>query len=185
MEANSVGLELRAINIKSRITIFQSLEFVGVHLLHGHETQQIICPFHDDTKPSARAYGDSNKLFCFTCHKTWDVITVVMMSKQLSFPMAIEAIEKQFKLDSPLENLALTVKYNVEKKHKSTDSVMALHAHVEERLIASREQMELERYARFLTALDVITFNFRAKHVTEQVFRDTLRQILSKLPQDV
>lgn len=183
--SNSLGLELRAINIKGRITIFQALEFIGLHLLHGHSTQQIVCPFHDDTKPSARAYQDSNKFFCFTCHKTWDVITVVMDGKEKSFPDAIETIETHFKLASPLENLPLTIRYNVEKQQKPTQSLHYLQTYVEACLIDARQRLGLQRYCKLLTALDITTFNFQTKRVPEEAYKDILRKILLKIPPDV
>lgn len=182
---HSIATELRAINVKQRVSIFQALEFIGVDLFHGHSTQQIICPFHDDTKPSARAYGDTQKVFCFTCHKLWDSITVVMDGKSVGFSEAIQLIEDHFKLESPLENLPLTVQYNVNKARNNAPSLAYLQSYVEERLIASRCELGLERYVKYLTVVDLLAHYWATKRVKEDEYRDTLRKVLSKLPQPV
>lgn len=177
----SVSLDLRAVNVRSRVTVFQSLEFIGVRLLHGHSTQQLICPFHDDTKPSARVYEDSGKVFCFTCHKVWDTISLVQDSRGVGFADAVQLIEDAFKLQSPLENLPLTVQYNVSKRQSTAPSLVYLAQHVEERIMARKSELGLKKFAKYLMALDLTVFYLHNKQVTEAQYRDTLTQILTKL----
>lgn len=184
-ERMGISVELRAINIKNKVNIFQALHFIGVRLLHGETTQQIICPFHDDTKPSARAYGDSNKLFCFTCHKMWDVINVVQQGKNVSFFEAVELLEKHFKIDSPLNNLPLTIKYNLEKQTSQVASLAKLQEYAEEILIGARFELGLERYCKLLYALDLSRFYFESKRNTADEYRTFLRQLIAKIPTGV
>jgi DNA primase len=184
-ERTNISLDLRAVNVRNQISIFHALQFIGVRLIHGHSTQQIICPFHDDTKPSARVYQDSGKLFCFTCHKLWDSVSVVMESKQVDFPKAIEILEEAFKLQSPLENLPLTVRYNVEKKQSTAPGLHQLSSYVEERILAVRKKIGLKKFCKYLTVLDLTAFYFQNKKLTEVDYRDVLKKTLSKLPTDV
>lgn len=177
------GIELRAINIKERITIFQTLDLIGARLFHGHTTQQIICPFHDDTKPSARAYENTNKMFCFTCHKLWDPITMVMDGRRLDFLQAIELIEETFKLSSPLENLPLTIRYKLEKRTDSSETAMHLYTYVESRLIETRQELGLERYAKLLISLDLSLHYLQSKRTTMEEFESTMKIILGKINQ--
>lgn len=177
----SISLELRAINIKSRVTIFQAMEMVGIQLLHGHSTQQILCPFHDDSKPSARAYSDTNKLFCFTCHKIWDQVSLVIEAKKVLFPQAIDDLEKYFKLDNPAENLPLTVGYNVNKEPDKTPSVSYLLSYVESQIIESKTQLGLPKYSGLLTILDYATFYYHSKKMSASDYQQTLKSLVIKL----
>lgn len=182
---NTISLELRALNVKQRVSLFHSLEFIGVHLLHGHETQQILCPFHDDSKPSARAYADSGKLFCFTCHKTWDSVTLVAQKHNLSYPDAIELLEKQFSIQSPLENVRLAVKFNIERAQSTEPKVSFLTRFVEERLISARKELGLHQYVKLLTALDLINFQHKRKLIDTEIYTVLLKRILEKIPPSV
>jgi len=82
--------------IRENLSIFDVLEKVGIALPQGTHTQQIPCPFHDDRSPSARVYGDSNKIYCFTCHKLWDVFSLIEDLKETSFEQSVWWIAKQF-----------------------------------------------------------------------------------------
>jgi hypothetical protein len=50
-----------------------------------------ICPFHNDTKPSAKYYEDSNSIYCFSCNKRWDIITTTQRLANCGF---VEALDK-------------------------------------------------------------------------------------------
>jgi DNA primase len=178
--SQQASIQLRADNVKSKCSIFDGLDLIGVKLLHGHGTQQIVCPFHDDTKPSARAYGDSNKLFCFTCHKVWDVISVVMTGKGINYLEAIELLEKRFNVPNPMEDLALAVKFTLQKKDKST-SLDSLSKYVDSRLIEEKHQLGLQKSTRYLTALDHSCHYYAQKRISAEEHRQTLQQILHRL----
>lgn len=58
------------------------------------------CPFHKDKNASAKAY--ENSFFCFSCHKTGDVIQFVQYLYNLLFKEAMQKINEDFHLG--LEN---------------------------------------------------------------------------------
>lgn len=54
------------------------------------------CPFHKDKNASAKAY--ENSFFCFSCHKTGDVIQFVQYLYNLNFKEAMQKINEDFHL---------------------------------------------------------------------------------------
>lgn len=46
--------------------------------LSGDGTQQIRCPVHEDRSPSARFYAEEQRVYCFTCGKGWNPLTLAM-----------------------------------------------------------------------------------------------------------
>jgi DNA primase len=170
-----VNFEIRAVTIRSKVNIFQSLEMIGVKLIRGAQTQQIVCPFHDDTKPSARVYEDTGKLFCFTCHKLWDPIQLVMEKYEVSFEQAIERIESHFHIDPNKIDLPTAIRYNVSRPQ--TPNLYHLAAYVEDRLIANRRSLGLKKYVKALYALDVFRYNYQKGKITSEDFRHALAEI--------
>ena len=52
------------------------------------------CPFHEDDRPSFAVYPETRSFYCFGCSKYGDVITFVRELDHLSFPEALDALEK-------------------------------------------------------------------------------------------
>lgn len=59
-------------------------------------------PSHEDSSPSAHIYENTNRCFCFGCHKSFTPITIVMNVFNLQFPDACEKLIHDFGLS--LEN---------------------------------------------------------------------------------
>jgi len=53
----------------------------------------VTCPFHEDRSPSASIDTEANRLHCFSCDRTWDVVDIVMQEEECSF---IEAVGQLF-----------------------------------------------------------------------------------------
>jgi len=47
---------------------------VGIPHQEKSNRLQLLCPFHDDTNPSAGFYLDTERFYCFTCDLSLDVI---------------------------------------------------------------------------------------------------------------
>lgn len=52
------------------------------------------CPFHEDDRPSFAVYPETRSFYCFGCSTHGDVITFVRELDHLSFPEALDALEK-------------------------------------------------------------------------------------------
>jgi hypothetical protein len=48
------------------------------------------CPFHEDKTASMYQYG--NRVYCFSCHKGWDTIGLLMERDGLLFPEAVRRL---------------------------------------------------------------------------------------------
>ncbi|MGH9462292.1 MAG: CHC2 zinc finger domain-containing protein [Vicinamibacteria bacterium] len=53
------------------------------------------CPFHEDDRPSLAVYPETKSFYCFGCSTHGDVITFVRELDHLSFPEALDALEKR------------------------------------------------------------------------------------------
>lgn len=65
------------------------------------------CPFHKDKNASAKAY--ENSFYCFSCHRTGDVIQFVQYLYNLNFKEAMQKINEDFNLGL---NSNIKVDYN-------------------------------------------------------------------------
>lgn len=64
---------------------------------------QLRCPFHGkDNKPSARYYRETQTMYCWTCHKRWNVIQFIMEMEQFYFKGALLHIVNKYQLDVSL-----------------------------------------------------------------------------------
>lgn len=52
------------------------------------------CPFHEDHRPSLAVYPETGSFYCFGCYTHGDVITFVRELDRLSFPEALDRLEK-------------------------------------------------------------------------------------------
>lgn len=62
------------------------------------------CPFHEDDRPSLAVYPETKSFYCFGCSKYGDAITFVRELDHLTFPEALDALEKH--TDRPHEEAA-------------------------------------------------------------------------------
>lgn len=87
----------RAQAIQAHVSIFDVMDVLGLWH-HGPGTYQIHCPNprHDDVNPSARVFGGTNSIYCWTCGKTWDVVELVRDTKQITFNAACDFLENCF-----------------------------------------------------------------------------------------
>ena len=76
------------IQVPEREIVFVSLrDIVGEPLIRN----KVLCPFHDDHKPSCHIYHDH--FFCFVCGANGDAITWLTEVDGLTYPEAVDALE--------------------------------------------------------------------------------------------
>jgi DNA primase len=93
----------RADRIKAEIPLLEVLASYGyaVHPGGGDREQQFSCDLHGDgtdSKPSARAYPDTNQWYCFACATSRDAIQTVREKEGLDFRSACDLLERKFGL---------------------------------------------------------------------------------------
>lgn len=143
--------------------------------LAGDRTQQIRCPIHDDRSPSARYYHDQQKVHCFTCGKSWDVIGLVAAKRGLSREMAVRVIDEEFPTAATAETI--TQRIRAQLREPTGPQFGELFENTERRLIARRRELGLVAFSKRVTALDII----RYQHAAGDVSNDALPAMLARV----
>lgn len=56
--------------------------------------EQIHCPVHEDRRKSARVYPESNSVFCWTCGRPYDPVSILVETEGMSYAAACRYIEE-------------------------------------------------------------------------------------------
>jgi DNA primase len=116
---------------------------------------QMHCPFHGtDRKPSARYYRATQSIFCWKCHKSWDVISFIMEKEGFNFGEALRYIVSRFNIDVSL--IPDDPEMKEEKTRVSEASVKFLS--VESSLHDLRGKLQFERFRALCTALTMARY---------------------------
>ena len=90
----------KAEQIKSTLNMRQVAEFYG-HKINSNGL--MICPFHNDTKPSLKVYEGSRGFYCYSCGTGGDVIEFVSKLYGLKFMDTICKLNIDFHLNLELD----------------------------------------------------------------------------------
>lgn len=71
---------------------------------NGRSTFVGLCPFHEDTNPSLSVSISKQIFKCFSCQKGGNIVSFVMLWKNLNFFQAIEYLNKEYNLNLELAN---------------------------------------------------------------------------------
>ncbi|MDW2891549.1 DNA primase, partial [Mesomycoplasma ovipneumoniae] len=71
---------------------------------NGRNTFVGLCPFHEDTNPSLSVSISKQIFKCFSCQKGGNIVSFVMLWKNLNFFQAIEYLNKEYNLNLKLAN---------------------------------------------------------------------------------
>ena len=125
--------------IENKPRLLQVMDSEGIKVDHHGK---FVCPFHDDTSPSGKVYGEHWK--CFGCGAHGDVIDIVMRMNDLTFQDAIEVLglkgdkprpEVIQRARSKREMISLLEKWRIQYMCALTDrlrDLMNLEAEIEE-----------------------------------------------------
>ena len=70
------------------------LEYLGATVPHPPKNN-MVCPFHDDTNPSAGITPDRKGFNCFNCEAKGDIVDLVMYQEGVDYSGAFKFIEEQ------------------------------------------------------------------------------------------
>ena len=94
--------------IKQQVTMRDVAEHYGFAVTT--RTRKILCPFHNDSKPSMQIYPGNRGYFCFVCNEGGSVIDFVMKYFGLSYADAIKKLNDDFHLNldigKPMDEIA-------------------------------------------------------------------------------
>ncbi|MHA0315654.1 DNA primase [Mesomycoplasma ovipneumoniae] len=77
---------------------------------NGRNTFVGLCPFHEDTNPSLSVSISKQIFKCFSCQKGGNIVSFVMLWKNLNFFQAVEYLNKEYNLNLELANNLAPVK---------------------------------------------------------------------------
>ena len=117
---------------------------------------QLRCPFHgQDNKPSARYYRETQSMFCWVCHKRWDVIGFIMEMEQVYYKSALLYIVNKYQLD--VSSIPDDPTFNLEKK-KGISKVTVDTINAKKSIKGLRFKISFERYRALVAAYYMIMF---------------------------
>lgn len=82
---------IRAAN--EAVSIYELLERAGQRV-DSSRPRKIFCPVHSDENKSAMVYPESNEIWCFTCHQTYDPVGLLVELDGMSTSEACRWIEE-------------------------------------------------------------------------------------------
>ena len=95
----------------NKVSAHDVLRHFGVDLRFSgdHQEEQICCPFHGDSNPSARVFPDiggrPSHVFCYVCRgKGWDIFDLWKLfnsEPEMKFTAVLRGLEKAFGIDTP------------------------------------------------------------------------------------
>ena len=60
----------------------------------GENRYKILCPFHEDSKPSLTIFVETNSWYCYGCQEGSDICRFIMLMESISYPEAIRRLTK-------------------------------------------------------------------------------------------
>lgn len=153
-------LSFRKQHILQNVKISEVLTLCGFDTHKRTGTFQILCPFHEDSSPSARVYGDTQKLYCYTCGKIWDSIGVVIDLQKIPYHEALTWLEDHFGI-KPLESdLVTSVSSILKNPVSATRTLTELHELAEVSAFRVRHSLGVLGYSNLLMALDRLSYEY-------------------------
>lgn len=155
-------------------TAFDALTENGIELQDRGEDMQIPCPFHNDTRPSARYYargGNDCRFHCFKCKYHLHGIDLFMKFKNLDFITALVELERRFRIKVPRRPEAPDIKDPVDRASNYVSDAWADAPRVikilEARLPKLRGSIPMADYVKFCRVLDSVQWDLdRSEGVT-------------------
>lgn len=77
------------------ISIRDVFERLNFNITRGNK---VLCPFHNDTKPSMVLYEETNQYHCFACDAHGNIFSIVMEELNCDFTKAINWLAKEFNI---------------------------------------------------------------------------------------
>ena len=176
-----------------KVSAHDVLRHFGVELRYNNDSQeeQILCPFHSDSIPSARVYpqqGDSQSgLYCYTCRKRWDIFSLwreFNNDPEMKFTLVLRELEKAFGIDTP-EGPDLSREPVQRGPTEEEQAILSLLEVCECRLRNSKEAFTMSGFVVVGRVLDNLHYRMARKTIDLETVEKTARQILEKISEKI
>ena len=177
----------------SSITAHEVLRQFGIDLKHGGSDteEQICCPFHGDSSPSARVYpaqgSNSSGVWCYVCRKRWDIFSLwkeFNNEPEMKFHVVISGLERRFGISPPE---APDVSWSSKPKGPTEEEqdVLRLLQVCENRLAGARDYFPMKSFITLGHLLDILHFEVHQCLIDLSVATQRLNLILSKIREKI
>ena len=95
LKAGAFFAELEKEEVRKRVDVAALFSSFGVSLERKGKSLMGRCPFHEDTTPSLSVEPEKGLYHCFGCGESGDVFDLVMKTRGLSFPEALQYLKGQ------------------------------------------------------------------------------------------
>lgn len=160
-------VQRRAAAVMDVYTTYDALLEGGVDVGEPGEDMQIPCPFHPDTRPSARYYARSGRdarFHCFKCKYHLHSIDVFAKFKNLEFMEALKQLERRFRINVPkipeLQETPDPVDRGSDYVSEAWSDVPRVLKILEDRLTRLRYVVPMGEYIKFCRVLDSVKWDF-------------------------
>lgn len=191
--AYKMWVDQRVEVLLEKVSAHDVLRHFGVELKYhddSHE-EQILCPFHSDSIPSARIHpqqGDSRSgLYCFTCRKRWDIFALwreFNSDPERKFTLVLREMEKTFGIDTPE---APDMNREPVRRGPTEEEQIVIHLLdvCEVRLRNSKKAFTLKGFLTVGRILDNLHYRMDRRTIDLETAEKRARQILEKIAEKI
>jgi hypothetical protein len=174
--------------LKSSVSAHEVLKHFGVSLkFNGDRMEQICCPFHGDSDPSARFYtaqGDkSSGVYCWVCRKRWDIFELwkeFQGDTEMKFTAVLFGLEKAFGIITP-EAPDMTRDDVPRGPTEKEQAVLDRLDVCERRLKLAKPQFQLKGFLILGKLLDNLHYQVKHNHIDIDLAEKNVQLILNKI----
>jgi hypothetical protein len=144
---------------------FDALTEHGVEIPERSANFQIPCPYHNDSSPSSRYYGATNRthFHCFVCKIHENGIGLYARFKGIKFIEALSTLERRFNIKIPRKPDSPEMKEPEDKgsHYESTawSDIPRVLAMLEKKLVRLRDKASLIDFVKFCKVLDSVQWD--------------------------
>jgi hypothetical protein len=169
------------------------LRHFGVELKYSGDTheEQICCPFHGDSNPSARLHpqeGSSRSgLYCFVCRKRWDIFALwreFNSDSEMKFTAILRGLEKAFGITTP-EAPDMSREPIQRGPTEEELVVLRLLDACENRLRNNKSAFTLEGFLKVGKVLDQLHYQVNSRLISLDEAEGRCRQVLAKISEKI
>jgi hypothetical protein len=188
-EAYKEWVDQRKDTLKDRVSAHDVLRHFGIALKYSgsDKSEQICCPFHGDSDPSARIHaneGDSSSaVYCFVCRERWDIFKLWARfnnEPEMKFTAVLAGLERAFGITTP-EVPKFSFEYKPSGPSDEEVEVKEKLDLCERRLRMFRNKFTLQGFLIVGKVLDQLHFQLQKKSITSEVALRTINLVLSKI----
>lgn len=182
-------IDKRIEEVNRHYSAFDALIENGVEIVDELASQQLFCPFHENTRtPAARYYASSGKdshFYCWGCKTRLNGIGLFAKFKGIQFMEALSRLERRYSIDIPeipeFQEIEISGRNHTYKSVAWAD-VNRVTEILESKLLRLRNKIGFTEYVKFCRFIDRIVWDFESndRKITEEM-NQALKKAMSMM----